>query len=309
MLFAGNVFSTSIRVTESSLEFEFDPRHLGLMSEKAQLLLEAIYHPRSSGKAEEVDYSFTMDQNLLNQMFVEFDERTSILPSSVSLREMLFLFDQKAQWIQMLSTSFLQLALPSLASEFGGVSQIDVVWMVDQDKFLHVNKRSPISGFSIDEHGHIQGNLNLISLLKLADPSLSLRSLRRKIKSDDFDDLDSLFESQNKAILMEFIDSSDWEVARTIFTTLSFKGRVVIQKKGRGKNELLVEITGVEISKLDTYRGDMTSSLQVDDLKKKLLEERKIIQSQKERVGDEGEDFDDDDEEDDEEDEAQKMRT
>lgn len=98
----------------------------------------------------------------------------------------------------------------------------------------------------------------MISFLKVADSKMSLQNLRKEVKDDTFEDLDALFEAENRDILKQFIHSADWTVARTIYSTLQVQGRVVIEQ-GNGKSKLVAEITSIDVARMDSYIGDMTS--------------------------------------------------
>ena len=72
----------------------------------------------------------------------------------------------------MMTTSLLTVGLPMVVGDYGVNSQFDVITFVDQEKFITMNRNSPISGFNIDAKGNIHGIINFISLLKVANSSL-----------------------------------------------------------------------------------------------------------------------------------------
>jgi hypothetical protein len=71
----------------------------------------------------------------------------------------------------------------------------------DQEEFIKMNRKSALSGFNIDQHGNIQGIVNMISLLKVADPQLTLAHLQTQMEEHDQDDLENLFEPEYKDLI------------------------------------------------------------------------------------------------------------
>lgn len=97
-----NYMANTIKVTQTGLTYEYDPRSLGLLSEKVKHFLVDIKHPFPS---EEVpfDYSLTMDQNILNSLLME----VAMTHQTVSLRKLMSLFDKQLYFIKMMSTNLL----------------------------------------------------------------------------------------------------------------------------------------------------------------------------------------------------------
>ena len=58
LMFLSSSMATQMTVRDTSLLYEFDPRKFGIISEKAQSLLQEISHPETSADS---DFSFTMD--------------------------------------------------------------------------------------------------------------------------------------------------------------------------------------------------------------------------------------------------------
>lgn len=96
-----NFVANKIKVNEKSIHFEFDPRSLGLMSPKVLQYLSEISHP--SVPENDVDYSFTLDQNILNSLFIEISQTKQ----QISLRYLMSLFDKQLYFIKMMSTNLL----------------------------------------------------------------------------------------------------------------------------------------------------------------------------------------------------------
>lgn len=70
-------------------------------------------------------------------------------------------------------------------------------------------------------------------------------------EDDDFEDVD------DKIVMKELTDSSKWPIARTIFTTLTLKGKILIEKISEKKSKLVMEIQDLGISKLDMHKGEV----------------------------------------------------
>jgi len=85
-------------------------------------------------------------------------------------------------------------------------------------------------------------------------------------------------------------DSSNWEVARTIYATLTFKGRIAIEKKNEHESQLIVQAESFDISKLDFHKGHPDDLLDPSKMKKQKDED----------------DFDEEDEDDDDKDDDDK---
>jgi hypothetical protein len=130
--FISNHLASVIRLQEKTIVYEFDPRGFGLLSEKVINTLNDIKHPVAQLGDKNVDYSMTLDQNLLNSLFIEM----STIHKEFSLRYWASFFDRKAQYIQMMNTNMLLFNMPSITREFGNHIQFDVVSLIDQDTFL-----------------------------------------------------------------------------------------------------------------------------------------------------------------------------
>lgn len=66
-----NYIANKITLNDKNIIIDFDPRHLGLMSPKIQHLMSDIKHPGKDLSSEDIAYSVTMDQNMLNSLLVE----------------------------------------------------------------------------------------------------------------------------------------------------------------------------------------------------------------------------------------------
>lgn len=51
------------------------------------------------------------------------------------------------------------------------------------------------------------------------------------------------------------INSENWPVARTIYSTLTIQGRVAVDKLDEHNSELVMQIKSFSISKLDFHKG------------------------------------------------------
>ena len=75
----------------------------------------------------------------------------------------------------------------------------------------------------------------------------------------------------------KFIDSESWTIARTVYTSLTLYGRILITNDENGEqpssNTLIAEINGFDISKLDFYIGDHSNLQNNDDQNFKDLSE------------------------------------
>jgi hypothetical protein len=114
--------------------------------------------------------------------------------------------------------------MPSLRSEYGDSRQWDVTMTIDQETFL--KKYNSLTGFQIGEHGDIEGKLNMVAYLKMAPKELKKSVNDLKIDEDDYEDYSEL----EKEFMHNFTNSKDWEIARTIYMTMSLKGKVVLDK-------------------------------------------------------------------------------
>ena len=76
-------------------------------------------------------------------------------------------------------------------------------------------------------------------------------------EEDDDDDLPSYLTENFE----EMTQSGPWQVARTIYSTLTFKGIIGINKKSERESELNVRISSLDFSKLDFHKGHPDDSL------------------------------------------------
>ena len=271
--FISNHLASVIKVQEKTIVYEFDPRGFGLLSDKVINTLNDIKHPIEQLGDKKVDYSMTLDQNLLNSLFIEM----STIHKEFSLRYWASFFDRKAQYISMLNTNILVFNMPSLTREYGHHLQFDVVSMIDQDTFLQKKQNSKINGFSIDQSGHVTGTLNLISYLKVAPEDVEVKpnappKKRKEVKAiaaksedgedddsaeEDDDDIadDSLDSDTHDAWLKNMTDTWHWQIARTIYTSLEIKGQIEIKDIGNGEQQLLLAINKLDVAKLDFHKG------------------------------------------------------
>jgi hypothetical protein len=157
------------------------------------------------------------------------------------------------------------------------------------------NKNAAISGFSIDETGRIQSTFNMVSYLKVAPRDMKFKKKRyEKVSEDDeeeeLDDEQSLSEKE--------IYSTHWPIARTIFSTMSVTGRIALEQQEDG-SELLLQISKIDVSKIDMFRGDAAS----DEYMNTPEAQKKVKQN------DPDEDFDEDESESDDDDEENAGKT
>ena len=68
-----NTFSSKIQVKEKYIIYQFDPRGYGIISEKVLNVLSDISHPQNQIK-DELAYSITLDQNIMNAVINEYSE-------------------------------------------------------------------------------------------------------------------------------------------------------------------------------------------------------------------------------------------
>ena len=108
-----------------------------MISQASQALLNDIKHPTDASDAT-YDYSLTIDQNMINSYIMEVIATKHLY----SIRQLAGMFDNKAQYIRMLSTGFLTINMPNVVNEYGGSNQFDLVTTIDQAKFNLKNKRS-----------------------------------------------------------------------------------------------------------------------------------------------------------------------
>ena len=90
--FISNHLASVINLQEKNIVYEFDPRGFGLLSDKVINTLNDIKHPIDQLGHKNVDYSMTLDQNLLNSLFIEM----STIHKEFSLRYWASFFDRKA---------------------------------------------------------------------------------------------------------------------------------------------------------------------------------------------------------------------
>lgn len=83
---------------------------------------------------------------------------------------------------------------------------------------------------------------------------------KRRSRSEDDDEEDDFEDDDDRTSMKELTDSSRWPIARTIFTTLTLKGKILIEKINDKKSKLVMEIQGLDISKLDMHKGEVTKS-------------------------------------------------
>jgi len=262
-----NLAASNIQITDKNLVFEFDPRKLGFISNRVSEFLSDISHP-SRELGESHSYSLTLDQNLLNALFMEM----GTTKQQLSIRYLASLFDKQLQWIKMMSTSLLQINMPNLVNEHGASRQFDIVSTIDQETFMRRKKGSHVSGFNIDEHGRVKGTLNFVSYMKLGPKSLIVQDFRKdgkvrkqkpktrkqleeeeEIEVDEDDDEEVM---KNRAFYFhKMTRTKDWEVVRTIYSSLALTGQIDLKRVSPTQSELSVKIDNFEISKLDFHKG------------------------------------------------------
>ena len=121
---------------EKSLVIEFDPRNYGALSAQVQEMLQDVAHPKFAEDDDRLGYSMTLDQNILNSGVHELIKTKR----EFSLRRLMHLVDKNAKMMSHATTKLLSLNMPSLGSEYGSNSQIDLVTTIDTEKFMKANK-------------------------------------------------------------------------------------------------------------------------------------------------------------------------
>ena len=84
-----------------------------------------------------------------------------------SLRSLAGTFDREGKMMNNLSTKLLAINMPTMGSEYGKNTLIDLVTTIDTEEFMKVNKGDH-HVFTIDKNGNVKCNLNLVSYLKAA---------------------------------------------------------------------------------------------------------------------------------------------
>jgi hypothetical protein len=133
--------------------------------------------------------------------------------------------------------------MPTLVREYGPYRQFDIVGTVDQETFLKVKKNALVSGFSIDEKGRIVGTLNTVSYMKVSPPHIDKINRPKKVKSDEDDDEeedDDTDSELKKEHFKNMTQTQDWLIARTIYATITVKGRIGIDTISDDESELIV---------------------------------------------------------------------
>lgn len=230
-------------MVEKGLVIEFDPRNYGALSEQVQEMLQDVVHPKAVEDDDRLGYSMTLDQNILNSAVHELIKTKR----EVSLRKLMAMVDKNAKTISHLTTKLLSLNMPSLAGEYGSNSQVDLITTIDTEKFMEANKGDH-HVFTIDQHGNVRGNLNIVTYMKVAPPDL----VAHVATHDESKGSGKAFDKKGVDLL---IDSEDWPIARTIYASFTVKGRVTINNVAEGVSRLSLGIDSFLISKLDFFRG------------------------------------------------------
>ena len=78
-------------------------------------------------------------------------------------------------------------------------------------------------------------------------------------KNDEDDDQ---FEINSRKQFKAYINSDDWQVARTIFWSVALKGRIAIDDSKNVTNHKILnaEVKSLDLSRLDFYIGDHSNS-------------------------------------------------
>lgn len=88
-------------------------------------------------------------------------------------------------------------------------------------------KDSKVNGFTIDEKGNIVGSLNIVSYMKVSKSAI----VKDKSASSDNDEDDDDEEEDQEKLHEQLVNSEEWEVARTIYSTLQIRGSIEIRKE------------------------------------------------------------------------------
>ena len=106
-----------------------------------------------------------------------------------------------------------------------------------------------------------------------------------KSEDDEEEDDDDEVAAEELRLLT---DSRDWEVARTIYSTIQLRGRVAIDKVDDTTSNLVMEFKNFDIAKLDIHKGHPDDKMNAD-----------IINRQADDDDEDDDDFEDEDKNDD----------
>lgn len=287
---ASNYLANKITVNDKNLVFSFDPKALGLMSKKNQHLLQDIKHPTEELGEQEVGYSVTLDQNILNSMLIEM----STTKQQISLRNLASMFDKNARYIKMANTKLLTFTMPGVRRDYGGNHQFDIVGTLDQEVF-HKNKKKALSnGFTINQDGGFICTFNFVSYLKVraeADKREMQYAKLEKAYENALNGIETEDDEEEEEIDLDavgaLIDSTDWPTARTIYGTMTLKGKIAINKIGDKDSMLSMVTDSILLSKLDIHEG-VPQDKTADN-----------AEAEADNEDDDGDDSDDDEEDDD----------
>lgn len=218
---------------------------------------------------------------MLNALIMEM----TTTKQQLSLRSVASIFDRKADYLKMLTTSLLAINMPMVLREYGTYKQMDLVATIDSDTFHNKKQDSASNGFTIDEKGRITGTLNMVSYLKVAPdealsyPPGSSETQRSKQKqkmnrgqengedSDSEESEEEVGGSNHDEWVRNITNSEDWLIARTIYSSLQLKGRIAVEKLDENVSELVVQIEKVDFSKLDFHKGKPDEQLDASKVK------------------------------------------
>lgn len=119
---------------------------------------------------------------------------------------------------------------------------------------MHMNKGDH-HAFTIDKKGNVKANLNIVAYMKVAP-----RDFLSQLTSADGQPMDSASMKQGKSFgkesLQKLVNSKSWPIARTIYCSLTLKGRINIEKiQDTEVSRLKAGFGSFSISKLDFYKG------------------------------------------------------
>lgn len=173
------------------------------------------------------------------------------------------MFDQKGQFIGLMHTKFMKLNMPKLYQDYGD-RFFDIVITVDHSLFEQMYSGAHASGLEIDDQGNLSYTQNFVSFLKVSPAGMKKPGSIEDVEDDEEDLSDEEIEQKHKRTLKDFSRSQNWEVARTIYTSVTMKGQVeakyVDSMSEDGKKDSLVKarIESFELSKMDFYLGDQS---------------------------------------------------
>lgn len=218
-------FSKDFSISPEGIEYGFDPEmyfeRVRETPKKKQSLLKAIDSEFTPAEDEEDPrvFSLILDENAFNSFILDF----VLVEKAFSLREYFSKDPKLREMVQQMNTDTLGLVLPEILQEYKSGQAADFYASMSHSLIAKKLPETKVSGFQMDKNGNFRFVLN------------------------------------GSVTLLVQKERNNWEEARTVFASVTAKGKVIVKEVSETEKVMVVFPKALELSSLKIFNREEES--------------------------------------------------